>query len=366
MAVAHGSLTVEGLGAQHGSRIEALRRRRRPSSASDEFREIGHRLVDQIAERLAGIPNRLVTTRTNRRPRSGGRWGPSRPSRRGCRRRSIGRRGDRPPLRRTRSSTGIRVSSAASRRVRRPSGCSATSWPPPSTRTWGRGSCRPSRPRSRDRSCVWIAELIGFPPVTADCWSAAATWPISSASPPPVRPRLRWDVRKEGLSREGPDAGRLRLRGHARLDQEGRRHVRAGHRRDPPHRHRPEQRMDVTASRRRIEQDRSLGDHPLLVVGTAGSVGTGAVDPSGRSPPSAGAHELWFHVDGAYGALAAQAAGSPLSLRGLCEADSVAVDLDKWLYAPLEAGCGAGGAIPSGCAAPFPTPRPTTTSTIRR
>jgi len=48
---------------------------------------------------------------------------------------------------------------------------------------------------------------------------------------------------------------------------------------------------------------------------------------------------LWFHVDGAYGALAARATGSPEDLRALSDADSVAVDPHKWLYAPLEAGC---------------------------
>ena len=50
-------------------------------------------------------------------------------------------------------------------------------------------------------------------------------------------------------------------------------------------------------------------------------------------------HNLWFHVDGAYGALAALAPGAPHGLRALGEADSVAVDPHKWLYAPLEAGC---------------------------
>jgi glutamate/tyrosine decarboxylase-like PLP-dependent enzyme len=48
---------------------------------------------------------------------------------------------------------------------------------------------------------------------------------------------------------------------------------------------------------------------------------------------------LWFHVDGAYGALAARVPGAPADLRGLEHADSVAVDPHKWLYAPLEAGC---------------------------
>jgi glutamate/tyrosine decarboxylase-like PLP-dependent enzyme len=48
---------------------------------------------------------------------------------------------------------------------------------------------------------------------------------------------------------------------------------------------------------------------------------------------------MWFHVDGAYGAVAAQVPGAPASLRGLVEADSIAVDPHKWLYAPVEAGC---------------------------
>jgi glutamate/tyrosine decarboxylase-like PLP-dependent enzyme len=49
--------------------------------------------------------------------------------------------------------------------------------------------------------------------------------------------------------------------------------------------------------------------------------------------------KLWFHVDGAYGAFASAVAGAPADLEGLRLADSVAVDLHKWLYAPLEAGC---------------------------
>jgi glutamate/tyrosine decarboxylase-like PLP-dependent enzyme len=50
-------------------------------------------------------------------------------------------------------------------------------------------------------------------------------------------------------------------------------------------------------------------------------------------------HDVWFHVDGAYGAFAARVPGTPDDLRALGEADSVAVDPHKWLYAPVEAGC---------------------------
>jgi aromatic-L-amino-acid decarboxylase len=99
------------------------------------------------------------------------------------------------------------------------------------------------------------------------------------------------------------------------------------------------QRMDPAALRRQVEQDRALGHRPFLVVGTAGTVSTGAVDPLAEIGAICRAHDLWFHVDGAYGALAAQASGAPESLQALADADSIAADPHKWLYAPLEAGC---------------------------
>ena len=79
------------------------------------------------------------------------------------------------------------------------------------------------------------------------------------------------------------------------------------------------------------------GSTPLLVVGSAGTVGTGAVDPLTEIAAICREHGAWFHVDGAYGAFAAAAV--PKEFQGLQEADSVAVDPHKWLYAPLEAGC---------------------------
>jgi glutamate/tyrosine decarboxylase-like PLP-dependent enzyme len=100
-----------------------------------------------------------------------------------------------------------------------------------------------------------------------------------------------------------------------------------------------EQRMNVAALEQRIASDRADGALPFLVVGTAGTVSTGAVDPLADIAALCRRHDVWFHVDGAYGALAARVAGAPESLRALGEADSVAVDPHKWLYAPLEAGC---------------------------
>jgi len=98
-------------------------------------------------------------------------------------------------------------------------------------------------------------------------------------------------------------------------------------------------RMDVAALRRQIEADTATGDAPILVIGTAGSVSTGAVDPLPQIGALCREYGVWFHIDGAYGGFAAAVPEASTDLRGLGQADSVAVDPHKWLYAPLEAGC---------------------------
>jgi glutamate/tyrosine decarboxylase-like PLP-dependent enzyme len=99
------------------------------------------------------------------------------------------------------------------------------------------------------------------------------------------------------------------------------------------------QRIDTAALERQIVADIEAGALPFMAVGTAGTVSTGVVDPLAEIAVICRRYNVWFHVDGAYGALAARAPGAPEELRALSEADSVAVDPHKWLYAPLEAGC---------------------------
>ena len=98
-------------------------------------------------------------------------------------------------------------------------------------------------------------------------------------------------------------------------------------------------RMNSEELQRQIERDKADGDLPFLVVGQAGSVSTGAIDPLREIAAVCRLHNLWFHVDGAYGAVAAALPDASDDLRALSEADSVAVDPHKWLYSPLEAGC---------------------------
>jgi aromatic-L-amino-acid/L-tryptophan decarboxylase len=98
-------------------------------------------------------------------------------------------------------------------------------------------------------------------------------------------------------------------------------------------------RIDLQALREQIVKDLSAGDKPFLVAGNAGTVSTGALDPLPELAKICREFDLWFHVDGAYGAMAAVLPDAPAEFAGLSEADSLAVDPHKWLYAPLEAGC---------------------------
>jgi glutamate/tyrosine decarboxylase-like PLP-dependent enzyme len=86
-----------------------------------------------------------------------------------------------------------------------------------------------------------------------------------------------------------------------------------------------------------VEGDRRDGKVPIAVVGSAGSVNTGAIDPLGEVARIARENALWLHLDGAYGALAAMAA--PGKFAGLELADSISLDPHKWLYQPLDCGC---------------------------
>lgn len=97
--------------------------------------------------------------------------------------------------------------------------------------------------------------------------------------------------------------------------------------------------MDIAQLQNQIRADREAGEHPFIVIGTAGSVSTGAIDNLPEIAKICREEDLWFHVDGAYGGFAAMLPDALPELRALGEADSVAVDPHKWLYSPLEAGC---------------------------
>jgi len=97
-------------------------------------------------------------------------------------------------------------------------------------------------------------------------------------------------------------------------------------------------RIDLAALAEAIARDRAAGFTPFLVVGTAGTVNTGAIDDLAGLAELCRREKLWFHVDGAFGALAKLAPELAGKLDGIERADSVAFDFHKWGQAPYDAG----------------------------
>ncbi|MGH7460448.1 MAG: pyridoxal phosphate-dependent decarboxylase family protein [Longimicrobiales bacterium] len=99
-----------------------------------------------------------------------------------------------------------------------------------------------------------------------------------------------------------------------------------------------EYRMRAETLRKLIRADLSRGLKPFVVVATGGSVSTGAIDPIQDIAAICREHDIWLHVDGAYGAPAAMLPDAHADLKASRLADSIALDPHKWLYAPMEAG----------------------------
>jgi len=196
----------------------------------------------------------------------------------------------------------------------------------------------PAATEIESQTIRWIAEMIGYPTDCGGILMSGGNMANMVCFLAGRKAKIPWDVRKEGL------AGHQQIRiycsaeTHTWIKKAGDlfgfgtdavRWVPTG----------DDLRMDVRFLRKQIEEDLKKGDLPLMVIGTAGSVGTGAIDPLREISEVCKANSMWFHVDGAYGGLAAMLPDAPDDLRALGLADSVAVDPHKWLYAPIEAGC---------------------------
>jgi aromatic-L-amino-acid decarboxylase len=320
--------------------LEALRERRAPlTMSSAAFRQIGHRLVDDVADRLAGIAAGPVTHDESV----------------GALRALLDADGGLPPAG---SDAGPLVSDATALLFDHslfnghprffgyvtsspaPIGMSGDFLASALNQNVGARQLAPLATEIERQTVRWIAELIGYPPDAGGLLVSGGNMANFVGFVAARAAKAPWDVRKEGLSQRGSPRLLVYASGETHgwlrkaadlfgLGTDAIRWIPAG----------AGQRMDVAALQRRIDEDVRLGHHPFLVVGTAGAVGTGAVDALPEIAAICRAHGLWFHVDGAYGGLAARAPGAPADLLALSEADSVAVDPHKWLYAPLEAGC---------------------------
>jgi aromatic-L-amino-acid/L-tryptophan decarboxylase len=184
----------------------------------------------------------------------------------------------------------------------------------------------------------WIAEFIGYPPDAGGCLLSGGSAGNLAALAVARRQKAPFDADLSGLSAGPPLTVYVSREGHASLDKAmallgmGREHLRKIPVLD-------DFTIDLKALEQRVTRDRANGYHPICVVGNAGTINTGAVDPLDALAEFCRIHRLWFHVDAAYGGPAAQTKIAEPLFRGLYQADSVVVNAHKWLFVPVEASC---------------------------
>lgn len=185
----------------------------------------------------------------------------------------------------------------------------------------------------------WLRELMGMPPGTSGVLTSGATVANLIGLAVARHAKAGFDVREEGLAGDHP---RLVVycssEAHACAQRAvevmglGRRSLRSIATDD-------DFRMDVRRLRNTITEDRNRGLRPICVIGNAGTVNTGAVDDLQALAQICSEEGLWFHVDGAFGALARLSPELAGLVAGIESADSMAFDLHKWMYLPFEVGC---------------------------
>ena len=187
----------------------------------------------------------------------------------------------------------------------------------------------------------WLAELVGFPHAPGagllTSGGSAATIVCLAGARSRALTAVGHDVRRDGLAGAPPLVAYVPAEAHScvrralellGLGSDAMREVplEGG-------------RLDATALRASIAADRARGALPALLVGSAGTVNAGAIDPLDALADVARAEDLWFHVDGAYGAFGVLDPALAPRYRGMQRADSLVLDPHKWLGVPVDAGC---------------------------
>jgi aromatic-L-amino-acid decarboxylase len=193
--------------------------------------------------------------------------------------------------------------------------------------------------RVEEQVIAWLAELMGFPASATGVLVAGGTMANVLGLAVARHAQAGFDLRAEGLQGGRPRMllyGSTETHGWVKKAAEllglGSTAFRAigvdAH-----------DRVDVEAMRAAIRADRAAGHHPFCVIGTAGTVNTGATDDLRALAALCRDEGLWFHVDGAFGALARLSDELAPLVTGMEEADSLGFDLHKWMYLPFEAAC---------------------------
>jgi len=185
----------------------------------------------------------------------------------------------------------------------------------------------------------WIRAMVGFPVAASGLLTSGASMANFSALTVARNSACGFDVRRQGvLAATGPLTAYASTEIHScnqkaietlGLGSDGLCRIPVG----------ADYRIDLAALRERVAADRAEGRVPFCVIATAGTINTGAIDDLNAIADFCQQEGLWFHVDGAIGAVAVLADNVRDKLAGMERADSIALDLHKWMHIPFEAGC---------------------------
>jgi aromatic-L-amino-acid decarboxylase len=183
----------------------------------------------------------------------------------------------------------------------------------------------------------WLSEILGYPETAEGILVSGGSMANFTALAAARRAVVPGNVREEGLSGRAPLVVYASDQVHHCVDKAvdllgiGTRNLRK-----IPTDEKFRVRTDLLSEA--VARDRAAGLSPAIVVGNAGTVNTGAIDPLEELADFCREESLWFHVDGAYGAMAVLSPALRPLFSGLDRADSIAADPHKWLYVPYEAG----------------------------
>jgi glutamate/tyrosine decarboxylase-like PLP-dependent enzyme len=184
----------------------------------------------------------------------------------------------------------------------------------------------------------WIAQFIGYPSEAGGCLLSGGSAGNLVGLAVARKQKAHFDAASLGMRGGPPLTVYVSQEGHASIDKSmvllgmGRNQLRKIPVRD-------DFTIELEALENQITEDRKNGYRPICAVGNAGTTNTGAVDPLDALAELCRKHDLWFHVDAAYGGPAAGTKAAGKFFRGLDRADSVVVNPHKWLYVPAEAAC---------------------------
>jgi aromatic-L-amino-acid/L-tryptophan decarboxylase len=192
------------------------------------------------------------------------------------------------------------------------------------------------------RTIKWIAELIGYPKNCGGLFTSGGTMANFTALLTALRNNAPYNTTEEGLQKRdfhsrftiymSDHEGHVSITRVADLLNLGRNSIRRVKSRD-------DFTMDPKDLRDTIKKDKKAGLTPVCVVAQVGSINVGAIDPLEEIAGICRDYDIWFHADGACGAVGAMLPEKRHLYKGLELADSVTLDPHKWLYIPYECGC---------------------------